>query len=88
VFLRLGVAPATDYSVAGRTMAFDIRHNVYSSEILGHAGIDAGLLAEAVPSGTVIGHISRETAADLGLPSGAAVVAGGFDQHCAALARV
>lgn len=42
-----------DYSLAARTMAFDIAKLDWSGEILAAAGVDRGLLSEPVPTGTV-----------------------------------
>ena len=40
-----------DYSLATRTMAFDIHSLEYSDEILKAAGIDNNLISEPVPYG-------------------------------------
>ena len=47
--------------------------------------IDATLLPDTVPSGTIIGEIGKKVSGELGLPSGVVVVAGGHDQPCGAL---
>jgi xylulokinase len=39
-YFKLGLEPTIDYSLAGRTMAFDIRKKKWSDEILSIAGID------------------------------------------------
>jgi len=82
---RLGAEPAIDYSLAGRTMAFDVRAERWSQEILNAAGIDSSRLAATTPSGTVIGKVRDGLASELGLPDGVAIVAGGHDQACGAL---
>lgn len=81
----LGVEPAIDYSVAGRTMAFDVTRNEWSAELLELAGLSASHFAEAKPSGTAVGVVPREVAADLGLPEGVVACTGGHDQPCGAL---
>lgn len=81
----LGAAPASDYSVASRTMAFDIVRQEWSQEVLDAAGLDPALMPRLAPSGTVIGEVPARIAADLGIEAGASVVAGGFDQPMAAL---
>jgi len=82
---RLGADPGIDYSMACRTMAFDLHQERWSEQILDLAGVEAGRLATPAPSGTVIGKVSRAAADELGLPVGAAIVTGGHDQPCGAL---
>lgn len=81
---KIGLAPSIDYSLAARTMAFDINTYSWSDLMLQKANVDPDLLAKPVPSGTVIGSISSSAARKLGLPKGALVVAGGHDQPCGA----
>jgi xylulokinase len=74
-----------DYTMASRTMAFDIKKLQWSQEILNKLGVDSGKLATPVPSGTVVGTISKELADELELNPKILLVAGGHDQTCAAL---
>jgi len=83
--LKLCGKPVTDYSIATRTMMFDIRRKVWSSEILEKAEIDESLLPEVQPSSTVVGEVSREAAEETGLSEGTLVVTGGHDQACGTL---
>jgi xylulokinase len=85
VTLRLGLEPIIDRTMAARTLAYDIRSNRWSEEILDAAGIDAARFASVLPSGTVIGEIPGQIAGDLGFAGSVQVVAGGHDQPCAAL---
>lgn len=82
---RLGVEPAISWPLAGRTMLFDVRSHTWSNEILAAIGLEPSRLARPVPSGTVVGEVSDRVAAELGLPQGVQVVAGGHDQPCGAL---
>ena len=82
---KLGAKPHTSYSLAARTMAFDVVNKQWSNQILGIAGIDPALCPEAVPSGTIVGELSREAAKLTGLPEGTLLVSGGHDQPCASL---
>ncbi len=84
-FYRLGLEPTIDYSLASRTMAFDVVKRRWSETMLEAAGLDPDLLAEAQPSGVVVGEIESEVAKDLGLPKGLMAVTGGHDQPCSAL---
>jgi xylulokinase len=82
---RLGLAPAIDYSLAARTMAFDVRRKQWSGQMLSWAGVDEDLLAGAVPSGACVGDVDPKVAAELGFRQKVMVVAGGHDQPCGAL---
>jgi len=74
-----------DYSLASRTLAFDVIKKEWSQLILKATGIDESLLSNPVPSGTIVGQILPEAAKKLALPEGITVVSGGQDQICAAL---
>ncbi len=82
LFHQLGVPPAMDYSLAARTMAFDVTRLTWSEEILGLAGMDATRLSPTLPSGTVLGEVAPAVAAELGLAPGAVAVVGGHDHPC------
>jgi len=85
VYTRLGLEPTTDYSIATRTMCFDLHQLQWSDEILDATELSADRFARVAPSGTVIGEVPRQVADELGLKRGAVAVVGGFDQPCAAL---
>jgi xylulokinase len=82
---RLGLAPIIDYSLASRTMAFDINRRGWSNEILKESGISENMMPECVPAGTTAGKINDNTAKMLGLKKGVQAVVGGHDQPLAAL---
>jgi xylulokinase len=77
---------ATDYSLASRTLMFNLNELRWSSEILNEVDTDINLLANLVPSGTQLGFILPEVAQVTGLPPTTIVSAGGHDHVCAALA--
>ncbi|MEA4889850.1 MAG: FGGY-family carbohydrate kinase [Clostridiaceae bacterium] len=85
ILYRLGAGPYTDYSLAARTLAFDVFKKKWSPELIDCAGIDAEKFGTPVQSGTVVGQISGRLASELCLPSDVLLVAGGHDQACAAL---
>lgn len=85
ILYRFGAPVHTNYSLAARTMAFDVTKKEWSHEILEAAGIDSKKMPEAVMSGTVVGKVSGEIASILGLDKDTLLVAGGHDQPCAAL---
>jgi xylulokinase len=80
VAFMLGADPAVDFSLANRTLLFDIHKGDWSDELLALTGLDREKLPLAVPSGTVIGIVSAPTASELGLPSGVRIVNGAHDQ--------
>lgn len=83
---RLGARdPATSYSQAARTWAFDVYRREWSLAILDSHGFSPDLFARAVPAATVIGEIDPALAAELGLPAGVKLLTGGHDQSCGAL---
>ncbi len=83
---RLCGVQATDYSLASRTMVFDLARKEWSQTLLDKVGISAGLFAEVIPSGIQLGTVHAAAAAETGLPIGLPVVSGGHDHVCGALA--
>ncbi len=83
---RLSGEGATDLSLASRTLMLDLRQKRWDEQTLAQAEIDPGLLAPLVPGGTFLGHVTPSAAALTGLPTTAAVAAGGHDHVCGALA--
>jgi xylulokinase len=83
---RLGAdRPVIDFTMASRTMAFDLKKKVWSQRILDKVGVDAELLSTPVVSGEVVGTIRPDLARRLGIASSMLLVSGGHDQPCAAL---
>ncbi len=74
-----------DYSLATRTMAFDIASLMWSKEIFELAGIDVGLMSEPVPIGTSAGMIRPEVAKKTGLSEKTQIVSISHDQVAAAV---
>lgn len=74
-----------DYSLATRTMAFDIEKLTWSAEIFEAAGIDLSLMADPVPAGTVVGLITEKTIGKTGLAEHAKIISVGHDQVAAAV---
>jgi xylulokinase len=80
VSFMLGAEPRVDYSLANRTLLFDVDRGDWSEEILQGTGLDRAKLPDAVPSGTAIGTVSKRIAAELGLPANVRIIAGAHDQ--------
>ena len=74
-----------DYSLATRTMAFDIASLSWSKEIFELAGIDVSLMSEAVPIGTSAGTVLPEVARRTGLSEETQIVSISHDQVAAAV---
>lgn len=74
-----------DYSLAARTMAFDIRKKCWSDEILEAADVGKHLLSEVVPAFNVAGELKKDIAERLGIESCIKVVNGSHDQVASAV---
>jgi xylulokinase len=81
----LGGEPATDRSLANRTLLFDLHTGDWSPELLAAMGIPLDKLPRVVPSHSVIGQVDDQLADELGLARGVKIIAGGHDQCCTAL---
>lgn len=85
IIYRLCGEPATDPSLAARTMAFDVTARDWSETILERAGVDRSLLPTVHTSGTGVGTVGEKVAGEVGFTPGVLVVTGGHDQPCGAL---
>ncbi len=75
----------TDYSLASRTLLFNVIKRRWDREILNEFNIDEDKLPYVKPSGEVIGPISDEILRIVGLRNKIFVVNGGGDRACEAL---
>ncbi len=75
----------TDYSMASRTMLFDVHHFRWSGEICDKLGISQDILPEANPSWKIVGEVNKKAAKVTGLKKGIIVSGGGGDRPCEAL---
>jgi len=55
----------------------------YDAKLLEWTGLDRGRLPDLVPPGSIVGEVTDEAAADLGIPAGLPVVTGTGDVHSA-----
>ncbi len=83
---RLTGAVATDYTLAGRTYAFDLFNKRWDAAWLTQFGLTADIFPEPQPSGTPIGQGVHADLADIGLAAGTPVAICGHDHLCAAFA--
>jgi xylulokinase len=82
---RLTGVMATDRSYASGSGVYDLGKRSYSDRLLAASGIPPAILAEIVPSTAVLGTLTSEASATLGLPRDVKVVAGGVDNSCMSL---
>jgi len=85
ILLKLGGVAAIDYSLACRTMMFDMGKKEWSGKVLDYLEIDSDNLANIHPSGEIVGEMFPKIAREIGLPSHIKLVTGGHDVTCAAL---
>lgn len=82
---RLGIDAAISWSMAGRTLLFNMTERRWDADILAAVGLRPEQLARPLPPGAIAGTIPQPLTKDLGLAPGAIVVAGGHDQVCCAV---
>jgi xylulokinase len=85
VGFMLGAEPRVDYSLANRTLLFDLDRLVWSDRLLEWGGIDRAKLPGVVPAGKAIGSVAASVAAELGLRPGTVIVSGAHDQNANAV---
>lgn len=86
IYYKLSGEYCTDYSIASRTMVFDITNRAWSKEILEAAELESSLFPSAYRGGTQVGVVSETAAQETGLTPGTPVVTGGHDHICGAFA--
>jgi xylulokinase len=80
VSFMLGADPLVDFSLANRTLLFDINSESWSDKILGISGLDPEKLPETKMAGTIIGEVSSIAGKELGLKPGIPIILGAHDQ--------
>ncbi len=73
------------YSLAARTMAFDIMEKSWDEAVFEAAEVESSLMSGTFPSGTVIGTLRPKLAGELGLCKQTKILTGGHDGWCCAL---
>jgi xylulokinase len=86
IAFRLCGFPATDYSLASRTQALDLRALRWDEALIREVGLSSDLFAPLAPGGTLLGRVSPDIAASIGLPDHVTVAVGGHDHICGAMA--
>ncbi|MCS7192744.1 MAG: FGGY family carbohydrate kinase, partial [Armatimonadetes bacterium] len=86
ISFRLGAKePAIDWSLASRTMGFDVLRKRWCKEILEAAGLREDLLPRALPAGEPIGTVDPKVSEETGLSPKTVIATGGHDQPCGCL---
>jgi xylulokinase len=85
IIYKLSGIIATDYSLASRTLAFDVLNSKMSDEILNEFNVSKELFPKIVDGGTCLGTVSKKANEETGLSADVKVVMGGHDHPCAAL---
>lgn len=85
ILYRLTGKHASDGSISGTTLYFDIVKKTWWNEMLQEIGITREHLPELYEPGTVIGTIQESAAQELGLSTLTKVVNGGMDQAVGAI---
>lgn len=76
---------ATDNSYASGSGFYDLQEACYSEYYLNKMNLDISLFPDIVSSYKIIGSLTKKAAAELNLPAGVKVAAGGVDNSCMAL---
>ena len=76
---------ATEPSLAGRTMLYDVGTGGWDEGLCALAGVPPGLLPPVRESGAVLGGLTPEAARRLSAPAGTPVAVAGHDHICGAL---
>lgn len=78
----------TDPSYASGFGVFNLEAWDYEPGFFAAAGVDPAIFPEIAPSDEVIGRVTKDAAAQTGLPEGLPVACGGVDNMCTALGAV
>lgn len=79
LFLRLGIEPKIDHSLASSTMMYDLNHNGWSKKIFDNIDIDIDLFPKIINSWEIVGVIDNKHAEEFNLKKDVKVIAGGVD---------
>lgn len=85
IVFRLCGEAEISYSLASRTMAFDVINKKWNKKVLDLAEIDENKLSKAVPAGSVAGKIKPDLAFELGVSRDTLIINVGIDQIAAAV---
>lgn len=85
IFLKLGITPALNYSLASLTGLLDINKKKWSEKAADIFGIDLSYFSKLGETGTLAGILSDKICDELKLKKGVKILFGGFDQYMSSL---
>ena len=85
IIYRLCHKAVIDYSMASRTLLFDINKNDWSDILLSWSGISREKLSCPVPAGDIAGELDSSLAEELNFPESVKIVTGTHDHVCNAI---
>jgi xylulokinase len=85
IIYKLTEEKVTDYSMASRTMLFDIKKKMWSRELCSDLEIPIEKLPPVKESSAVVGEVTSEASKMTLLPKGLPVINGGGDRPCECL---
>lgn len=85
VIYKISGIAVLDYSMASRTLMFDIDRNDWSEEILKKTGIDREKLSVPCRGGSIVGTMLKAVAQKMGLSEDVKIVVGTHDHICNAI---
>ena len=75
----------TDHTFGSRTNLLDLAKRDWDPELLALFDVEARMLCDLVPPGSIVGGLTPDMARSTGLREGLPIVSAGGDQQCAAL---
>jgi xylulokinase len=85
ILWKLTGTPMIDYSMASRTLLFDVQQKVWIREFLDEIHLPETKLSQPCLSTNIVGSLREVIAKETGLHSSLLVIAGAHDQSCSAL---
>jgi len=82
LYYRLTGAPATDYTLASRTMMIDLRKECWWPEMFDRVGVRIDQFPAVYRSTQAPHRLAADAASALGIPAGIPVALGGGDRSC------
>jgi len=82
---RLTNTICCDYSLATRTMLFDVKNKKWSKKLIDICDLDSSIFPDLYPADKIIGRVSAEASRKTGLSQNCAVLVSGHDQMMATL---
>ena len=85
ILYRLGADEHMDYTLASRTMGFDIHNKIWLNECFDYVGVDKSVLPPLVSTGTKVGKLSDQLQNKFNLNNKPILITGGHDHATTAV---